>query len=216
MRDAKRAVDAVAVLDGRLAVVVLEHVVIVAVIAHEVSTEAVEQSRAAAEHALPVDLCFAVDFTDCLAGADLLQDAILAKKILGLRLVPLSVVHLTLAVDEATEVGLLAVVALVEGATMVGKLLRLLVVYVVNVAQTCILENSLLLSMDQCLRLNLLLETKERSELGFDRLRESLHLDFLLAAGAGHEGEGDSEGGPLVLEEVDDAVRVEDVAAREF
>ena len=213
MRDAKRAVDTVTVLDGRLAVVVLEHVVIVAVIAHEMSTEAVEQSRAAAEHAFPVDLCFAVDLADSLAGADLLQDAVLAEKILGLRLVPLSVVHLLLAVDEATKVGLLAIVALVEGAAMVGKFLRLLVVYVVNVAQTCILENSLILSIDHCLRLNLLLETEEGSELGLNRLRESLHLNFLLAAGAGHEGEGDSEGGPLVFEEVHDTVRVEDVAA---
>ena len=134
MRNAKRAVDAVAVLDGRVAVVVLEHVVIVAVIAHVMSTEAVEQSRAAAVHALPVDLCFAVDFADCLTGADLFQDAILAEKILWLRLVSLSVVHLLLAVDEAAEVGLFAVVALVEGAAVVGKFLRLLVVYVVNVA----------------------------------------------------------------------------------
>ena len=187
MCNAKRAVDAVAVLDGRLAVVVLEHIVIVAVIAHEMSTEAVEQSHAAAEHAFPVDLCFAVDFANCLTRADLLQDAVLAEKILGLRLVPLDVVHLLLAVDEAAEVRLLAIVALVERAAMVGKFLRLLVVYVVNVAQALILENSLLLSMDHCMRLNLLLETEEGSELRLNRLRESLHLNFLLAAGAGHE-----------------------------
>ena len=81
MWDAERAVDAMTVLDGRVAVIVLEHVVIVAVIAHEVSTEAVEQSRAAAVHALPVDLDFAVCVTDCLTSANFFQNAVLAKKI---------------------------------------------------------------------------------------------------------------------------------------
>ena len=213
MRNAKRAIDAMAVLDRRVAVVVLEHVVIMAVVAHEMSTEAVEQCRAAAVHALPVDLCFSVNITDCLTGADRLKDTILADKILRLGLIPLGIVHLLFAVDQASEIGLLAVVALVEGATMVGKFLRLLVIYVVNVVQASIVENSLVFSMNQCLRLNSLFEPEKRSELGSDWLRDSLKLNFLLAAGARHEGKGDSKGGPLVLEEVHDAVRVEHVAA---
>ena len=192
MRNAKRAIDAMAVLDRRVAVVVLEHVVIMAVVAHEMSAEAVEQCRAAAVHALPVDLCFPVNITDCLTSADRLKDTILADKILGLGLVPLGIVHLLFAVNQASEIGLLAVVALVEGATMVGKFLRLLVIYVVNVVQASIVENSLVFSMSQCLRLNSLFEPEKRSELGSNWLRDSLKLNFLLAAGARHEGKIDS------------------------
>lgn len=58
------------VLDGRVTVVVFAHVVLVALIAHEVSAKAVVNCNAAAVHALPIDLSFAVLITNCLTNAD--------------------------------------------------------------------------------------------------------------------------------------------------
>lgn len=141
-----------------------------AVIAHEVGAEAVEQCRAAAVHALPVDLCFAVFVTDLLARTNLLQDALLAAEILHFGLILLSIVHLLFAVYEATKVRLLAVKALVEGAPMVGVLLLLAVVNVVFVGKSFISKNALILSMDQGLLLNDFLETNERTKLLYYRL----------------------------------------------
>jgi len=43
-----------------------------------------------------------------------------------------------------------------------------------------------------------------------------LNLDLLLAARAGHEGECDPQRAPAVLEQIDHAVGVEDVAAGKF
>ena len=83
---------------------------------------------------------------------------------------------------------------------MVGKFLRLLVIYVVNVAKACVAENSLIFRISQCLCLNCLFETEQGSELSCDRLRDSLELNLLLAAGARHEREGNSQGCPFVLE----------------
>ena len=40
-------------------------------------------------------------------------------------------------------------------------------------------------------------------------------LNLLLAAGARHEGKGDPQRAPAVLEQIDDAVGMEDVAAGE-
>ena len=60
----------------------------------------------------------------------------------------LCIIHLLLAVDETTEVGLLAPMALVEGTSMVGELLRLLEVKVVFVSQALIIENALVLGIN--------------------------------------------------------------------
>ena len=79
--------------------------------------------------------------TNCFSNTDFFQNTVLAEKILGFRLVPLSIVHLLFTVDETTEVRLLAVVALVEGAAMVGKLLRFLIVEVMLVKNTLIGAN---------------------------------------------------------------------------
>ena len=62
--------DTMTVLDGRVTVVVFAHVVLVALIAHEVSAKAVVNCNAAAVHALPIDLSYAVLIAFCLADTD--------------------------------------------------------------------------------------------------------------------------------------------------
>ena len=74
MRDAQRAVDAVAV--ARLRTITIP--ACVAPVAHVMSAKAVEDGDVAAVHALPVDLCFAVLFTHVFTSSELFQDAILA------------------------------------------------------------------------------------------------------------------------------------------
>ena len=48
-------------------------------IAHIVRTETIKHSNITAEHALPVNLLFAVCFADIFASSNLLQDAITAN-----------------------------------------------------------------------------------------------------------------------------------------
>lgn len=127
----------------------------------------------------------------------------MAEKILGLRLVPLSIVHLLLTVDETAEVRLLAIVALVEGASVISKLLRLLIVNVMLVGKTLILKDAFVFGAIQSLLFDNLLETEERAKFLLNWLRQSLELDLLLAAWAREEAESDSKGGPLMLQKVD-------------
>ena len=61
--------------------------------------EAAEESDAAAELAFPVDLSGAVLFALSLTGANRLEQAVLAEKVLLLSLLLLSVGHLSLTID---------------------------------------------------------------------------------------------------------------------
>lgn len=60
----------------------------------------------------------------------------------------LSVVHFLLTIDKTSEVGLLATMALVKGAPMIGKLLRFLEVNVVFVGKTFIVEDTLVFGIN--------------------------------------------------------------------
>ena len=122
-------------------------------------------SLSAAEHALPVDLIIAVFLAICLPCANIFEQAALAKQVLWLGLILLSVVHFLLAIDKSTEVGLLALVTLVEGASMIGKLLRLLEVNVVFVGKTFIFEDTLISGIDQSLSLHDFFESKQGAKL---------------------------------------------------
>ena len=98
---------------------------------------------------------------------------------------------------------------------MVRVLLGLAKVGIIFILEAFIVEDALFLCIGQGLRLDLLLEVEQGSKLCCDRFGQSLELDFLLAARAGHEREGDPQRGPAVLEEVHDAVCVEYVSAGE-
>ena len=159
--NAERAVDAVAVVERHLILVI--H--IMAALAHVVRAEAAEEGDAAAELALPVDLLGAVLLALGLTSSNRLEQAFLAEKVLLLGLLLLGVGHLLFAVDEAAEVGLLAVVALVERAPVVRVLLRLPKVSVRLVAKAFVLKQALLFGIFERLLFHLLFEAEERFEL---------------------------------------------------
>ena len=211
MSNSKRAVDAMAVLEFDHTVV--GHVLLVAIIAEVVCSEAAEECDRAAEHALPVDLNITMLFAICLTSSHFLQETILAHEVFLFGLV---ITSLLLTVDESTEVRLFACVALVEGAAVVGVSLWLSVVVVTNRGESLIGKDALHLCVPKSHLFNFLLEAEERAQFASDGIGDTFKLDLLLAARARHESEGDSECGPFVLEELDDTVGVEDMAAREL
>ena len=80
-----------------------------------------------------------------LAGSHFFEDAGLADEIflLGIKLLCI----LLLTVDKATEVRLLAAMALVERAAAVGEFLRFAIVDVIRSNKSLIIENALSLSV---------------------------------------------------------------------
>jgi len=210
--DAKWAVDSEAVLEGWVQCPV---VLIMARIAHVVRAKAAEQGSRATVLAFPVDLSFAVCFAISLTGSNLLQEAILAEEIFRLGVLLLLVCHLLLAIDQSAEVRLLAPITLVERASVISELLGLAKVDIAFFGQTFIVQEALLFGVDESLLFDGLLEAKEGSKLSGDGARNSLELDLGLAGWALHEGEGDAQARPLVLEKVHDTASVEHVTASE-
>ena len=208
----KWAVDAAAVANLDL-VVWLFAVLIVAPLTEEVSAKAVPHCHGAAEHALPVDVLIAVLVTSLLASAVSVHGAVPAAQVLLAG--PLLDSKLGLAVDHSSEVGLLAVIALVERAAVEGELEELALIMVTWGGEALILVKALVLSDLKSHLLDRVAELVEGLELSIDQLAARL-FDLLLAAGARHEGEGDLEGAPLVLEELVDAVGMEDMPAAEL
>jgi len=93
VRHAKRAVDAVAITKLHLAGMAVAPV-IVAPLAEVVRSEAVEESHAAAEHALPVDLLLSMLLAVVLARAIGLHLALLAAQVLFLGVLLDALLHL--------------------------------------------------------------------------------------------------------------------------
>ena len=105
--------------------------------------EAVKECDRAAEVALPVDVSLSMLRTLFHSGTVSFDLAIFAAKVFLLRF--LFLVSLLLAVDHATEVGLLAVEALVEGALLHGDIDK-----VILRLQLHILRESLILRCLDC------------------------------------------------------------------
>ena len=99
---------------------------------------------------------------------------------------------------------------------MVSKLLWLSIEVVSNCSKPFISKNSLLLSVLKCKFFYTFFEADKRAQDVSDRGGETFKRDFLIAAGARHEGEGDSESCPLVLEELNETISVEDMSTREL
>jgi len=161
MCDTKRAVDAIAVLKGRLHGTIE---LIVARVAEVMGSEAAVESCRAAELAFPVDLFVAVLFAGSGACTDLLKETVLAEEIFFLGVVLLGVCHLLLAVDQPTEVRLLARVALVEGAAMESVLLWFAEVGITLGCEAGVAQETLLLSVFKSLFLDSLFKGVERAE----------------------------------------------------
>ena len=83
---------------------------------------------------------------------------------------------------------------------MVGELLRLSEIDIAFSCQPLILKDPLQLGVDESFSFNTLLEADERAKFSCDLRWQSLDLDLLLAARARHEGKGDSQSRPSVLE----------------
>ena len=122
--------------------------------------------------------------TDALARADFLQDAVLAEQVLGLGLRLLSVVHLLLTIDQATEVRFLAAVALVKRASVVCKLLRLAKVSVTFSCEALVAKDALLPRIFHRLGLDLPFVANHGSQNFSDGSGEASWLYVLLAARA--------------------------------
>lgn len=212
MRDSKRAVNSVAVFcRWRRWVRSVDDVV--TGVAKVIGAPAAVEGDRAAIHALPVNLVITVFRALRRARANLRQETILAKQVLLPCLLLLCSSHLLLAVHKATEVRLLAFVALEERASVQGVLQRLFEVKIVRILQTVFLQDSLLLCIAQGLSLDYLFDADDRTQGSCNRPGQSaLQPDFLLALGTGHEGERDFQGCPGVLKKFNHAVRVEDVA----
>ena len=169
VRDAKRAVNAVAVADLLIDMVAV--VGVVAGLAEVGCTEAAVDGDAAAVLALPVDLREAVLLTLGGASANLAQEAALAEQVLGFGvLVSLCVGHILLAVDEPTEVRLSALEALVEGASVHRELLRLAEVSISWRGESLIIQETLFLSVVQSLKLDSFFEVEQRAQFLSDGL----------------------------------------------
>ena len=105
--------------------------------------------------------------------------------------------------------------AKVEGALMIGVLLRFTEVKVVFVLQSLVYENALLPGFDQGLLFHDFFESEHGTQLLCNGLGQLLELDLLLAAGALHECEGDAERAPPVLQQLHNTCSVKHVAASE-
>lgn len=166
MSDAERTIDTVAILGWDLLQVrVHSWCQIVTRLAEEVSTETGEDSDRAAVLAFPIDLNFTVLGTGSLTSTDGFQSAVSAAKVLFLTEVCLSFLGSFLfAVDQATEVRLLALEALVEGATVHGVVQMLLEVEIGGVIDTAVSEDTLKFAVLKRLSLYLILEDNLRAE----------------------------------------------------
>ena len=165
--NAQRTVNTVAIFHW----LVLACVGIVAGFTEVCRAKAAVNGDTATELALPVDLRAAMLLARSGASTDLAQNATLAEKILLFRvLLPtFSVCHLLLAVDQASEVRLLALMALVEGASVVREFLRFAEVGIARRGQALVSEKTLLLRIIECLFLNELLQGQKRAKLPSDR-----------------------------------------------
>ena len=211
MWDAKRAINTVAVLNG----LVVTSVRVMALLAEVVRAKAAVDGHAAAELALPVDLCRSVLGTSGRASSDPLEQAVLAKEVLLSGLLPLSVSHLLFAVDKAAEVGLAALATFVEGASLKSILLLLAEVIVSLSCHTTIAEDALLLGTLNCHLFYLSFQLKKRSEHFSNRLTVK-HVDRCLACRATHETEADSQGWIAVLEQLDYTIYVKYVTTSQL
>ena len=172
--------------------------------------EAEELCDRAAEIAFPVHVISAVFLTRSEALAPGLELAIFASEVFFLG--SLFGVKLLLAVSKTTEVGLLAIIALQEGARVKSQIKRLFVVNVAwSVNSLCSWE-TLVLGNLQSKLLNLFLLVLEVLQLCNDFFALCL-INLSLAGGALHKGERNLKRAPLVLKQLQHAVCVEDVTA---
>lgn len=176
--DAERTVNTVAVFGWDL-LQVRVHLwcQVVTRLAEEVGTEAREYSDRATILALPVDLNLAMLGTFCLTSTDGFQGAVGAAKVFLFARVSVSLLGSFLfAINQATEVRLLALEALVERATMHGIVQVFLEVEISGVFDSAISEDTLQFAVLKSLSLDFILELNVGAEdFGDDFDMESIN-----------------------------------------
>ena len=191
----------------------LDCLVVASVAEPDMATTAEEGNRAAIL-ALPVDELSIVAFlADVRANTHIFQEAGATDEVLAASRVFSP--HLLLAVYQATEVWLRALGAHVKADLS----LRILQGFVVEEVTFChhplVPIHTLTLCHLHGLHLQGRSEVDELVDL-IEDLINVVRLDRRLTSRTAHEGKGDPQAGPLVLEKFDDAVGVEDVPAAQL
>ena len=208
--EAKRAIFSATAGRNLVSLNSFGHVVIVAWGAEEFAT-ACPLGYRAAKLALPVDVSIAMLVANLFSISHLLNYTLFADQTIGIK--SSFCVHSLSAVHHASKVGLFALTARVDGALFHRILLKLVIVLASWSGNRSVSMKTLLLSMfdsqvnNDCLVLLHLLKLFAKD------WNIRVNLDFLSAARAIHEAEVDSCGVPLVLEQLLDAVGVEDMTA---
>ena len=184
--------------------------IVVTRVAEPVLATAVEQGNRAAIHALPVNVFGSMTFhANVGANAHFLDQAGSTYEILP----PRRVFHaqLLLAVDQPTKVGLLTPRALKEAHLSLCERHEVVEVKVTGCGDSWVFVQAFLLADLHGLDLNVASENLKLLKLVVD-LVDMLDVERLLAVGTAHEGEGDPQGAPLVLEQLKYAIRVKNVS----
>ena len=174
-----------------------------------VYTTAVVDCNGAAVHALPINVIRTVSlFADIRANAHVLDQAWTADEILTAS----RILHalLLLTVDQTTKVGLLAPAAHVKADLCFGKLHEPTEIKITWSSDARVFVQMLVSRYFHCLDLHVGAQNCQLFDLlcNFVDMRR---LDWLLAHRAQHEVESDSEGRPLMFEQLEDAVCVKDM-----
>ena len=159
-------------------------------------------------HAFPVDSVGTVHFAGVLSVAHVFQEAGFADQVFLLR--RRFQIHFLLAVDEASKVWLCALRALEKASFGFSEGSQVVVVEIAWGSQAFVFIQTLFFDHFQCLCLD---EASEGIELSYFKsdLRHMLNVNGRLAAWAAHEGECDPQSRPFVLEELLDAVNMENM-----
>ena len=178
-------------------------------------SEAEVKSLSAALVALPGDVLVAMLRAVVLTSTNLLDMASFADEIL-LR-GGLSSLQVALAVDLTTVVRLTAAMALVESTLLHYELCRCLSVpFAAGIFDGAHIDQ-IFLGGDFCRKfLNLSLEVEDLFDFSLDGWAVVQLRDGCLAGGAGHELKRDAESAPPVLQEIFNAISMEDVTASEL
>ena len=121
--------------------------------------------------------------------------------------------HQNLTINQATKVRTLTPMTLVERAMVVRVSLRIAKVDVTLLKDALVFQKTLLFAIDQGQLFDFFLQAHQGVQVLANGFRDAPSFDLLVALGAAHECKRDLKRGPSVFEQVNDAVRVEHVAA---
>ena len=192
MRNAKRAINSMAIL------ILLIADVVVAIFAKvSISAEASVEGLRAAKHALPRDVVSAVDLTILITDTKRLKLARLAQEVIFR--FSLHHIHLLFTIDQPAEVRLQTPATLVEGAPMERVVEFPVVVVVSHCRQPLFFVEAEPVRLMQGFLLDELSQFIQKIHFFLD-WRTMRSINCLLATWTVHETKCDAQGAPPVLE----------------